>query len=254
MTDPFSIVIICKDAAATIGRTLQSIEGMSGDVVVYDNGSTDETIKLVQQFKAQLYTGAWLGFGPTRQKAVSFAKNSWILFVDADEELTPALRDEIMQLRPANKNQVFAILLHHHIGINELNRGEWQHDYRIRLYNKNTAHWNNRSIHEKLLLQPNTQVQKLKNKMLHYPALSIIAFEKKMDNYALLTAKQFQLEGRKAGWIKKNISPAFSFVLNYFLRLGFLDGATGYAAASILRRYTAKKYQLLQQLNDGLRQ
>ncbi len=88
--------------------------------------------------------------------------------------------------------------------------------------------------------------------MLHYPAQSITAFEKKMDNYALLTAKQFQLEGRKAGWVKRRISPGFSFVLNYFFRLGFLDGATGYAAASILYRYTAKKYKLLQQLNEGV--
>ncbi|MES2883146.1 MAG: glycosyltransferase, partial [Bacteroidota bacterium] len=103
MTDPFSIVIICKDAAATIEHTLKSIEGMSTDVVVYDNGSTDGTLKLIQQFDVHLYTGAWLGFGPTRQKAVGFAKNDWILFVDADEEVTPALRQEILQQQPANE-------------------------------------------------------------------------------------------------------------------------------------------------------
>ena len=102
-----------------------------------------------------------------------------------------------------------------------------------------------------LLLQPNAQVHKLKNKILHYPAQSVTTFQNKMDNYAALTAKQFHSEGRRAGWIKKRISPGFSFVLNYFLRLGFLDGATGYAAATILRRYTAKKYKLLQQLNDS---
>src|SRR5206468_7980858 len=98
MAERFSIVIICKNEASGIGRVLQSIKDISDDIVIYDNGSTDNTIEVLKTFPVKIYQGEWLGFGKTKQKAVSFARYKWILSLDADEALDSNLQQELKNL------------------------------------------------------------------------------------------------------------------------------------------------------------
>lgn len=245
MNFPLSIVIICKDAAATIGQALKSVEGLSDDVVVYDNGSTDDTIKIVNSFHTQLFQGPWLGFGPTRQKATKLAQHKWVLMVDADEVLTDGLRQELQNLQTPPTRCAYEFQVQHCIGSKSLHWGQWHRDYRVRLYHKDVWHWTNKLVHERLVASPDVEVIRFQNPMLHYPAVSIKAFEMKMRRYALLSAVQYQREGKRSTWIKRSISPVFSFVQNYVLKLGFLDGKTGYKLARIFSRYTAEKYKRL---------
>ena len=80
-----SVVIIVKDGAKTIKRTLDSLESFN-DIIVYDNGSTDKTLDIVESYKnVNLIKGDFFGFGPTKNKAASYAKNDWILILDSDE-------------------------------------------------------------------------------------------------------------------------------------------------------------------------
>ena len=83
-----SVVIICKNEAGIIGRTLQSLEGLCDDIIVYDNGSTDDTIEQVKKMNAQLHVGTWEGFGKTKNKAIALAKNDWILSLMLTNPLT----------------------------------------------------------------------------------------------------------------------------------------------------------------------
>src|SRR6186997_941348 len=80
-----SVVIVCKNEADIIGRTLQSLQGLTDNIVLYDNGSSDTTMEIAKQFNVQLYQGSWEGYGKTKRTAISLAKYDWILNLDADE-------------------------------------------------------------------------------------------------------------------------------------------------------------------------
>src|SRR5688500_12558364 len=110
MNDRLSIVIVCKNEVHNIGRVLDSVRGVCDDVVVYDNGSTDGTIELLQKYEVRICQGPWLGFGKTKQTAVSLARHDWILSIDADEALDEELQSALKQLRLSDPHTVYQIL------------------------------------------------------------------------------------------------------------------------------------------------
>ncbi|HEY9363323.1 MAG TPA: glycosyltransferase family 2 protein, partial [Chitinophagaceae bacterium] len=102
-----SVVIICKNEVDNISACLQSVQCISDDVVVYDNGSTDGTQDVAKRYNARLVEGAWEGFGATKQKATALAKYDWILNLDADEALDEALMDELEKLSLSDAHVVY---------------------------------------------------------------------------------------------------------------------------------------------------
>jgi glycosyltransferase involved in cell wall biosynthesis len=245
----FSIVIICKNAAATIERTMESVCGLSNDVVVYDSGSTDATLEILKKYKAKIFQGEWLGFGATRQKATELASESWVLMVDADEIITDGLRQELAALLPPSPKTAYQFVLKHSISSHHLQWGSWRNDYRIRLYNKDVLQWNDRNIHETLGVPKGVRIKKFTHGVIHHPAVSLPAFEDKMSRYASLVAEQYKQEGKKATWVKRRINPAYTFFQNYILKLGFLDGRAGFQLARTMSRYTFEKYDRLSGLS-----
>ena len=91
-----SVVIVCKNEADIIGRTLQSLQGLTDDVVLYDNGSRDATMKIAKQFGVQLYQGNWEGYGRTKRTAILLAKYDWIFSLDADEAIDEELKKNLL--------------------------------------------------------------------------------------------------------------------------------------------------------------
>src|SRR5262245_52064034 len=104
-----SVVIISKNEAAKIGATIDSVKGLTDDVVVYDNGSTDETVEIARKKGAHVYEGAWEGFGATKKKATGLAKYDWILSLDADEPIDEELKNSLISLQPGNENVVYEL-------------------------------------------------------------------------------------------------------------------------------------------------
>ena len=137
-----SVVIICKDEEENIGRTLQSLAGLTDDIVVVDNGSTDNTKNIVRDLGAKLVEDSWEGFGKTKNKATNFAKYDWILNLDADEAIDEELKDSLLNLPLKNIEQVFEIRFKNFIGDTYLRFGEWGADRHIRLFNRRKVNWN----------------------------------------------------------------------------------------------------------------
>src|ERR1700755_1555111 len=131
MSFQFSITIICKNAAGMIDKTMESIRGLSHDIVVYDSGSTDGTIELLKKWKVRLFEGEWEGFGKARQKAVELTKYDWGLVIDADEIVSNDLIEELKNLHPENERIVYSVELKNHLGNDRIKWGSWGHDYRI---------------------------------------------------------------------------------------------------------------------------
>jgi glycosyltransferase involved in cell wall biosynthesis len=247
-----SVVIICKNSAGVIEKTLQSFAGLTDDIVVYDNGSTDGTTEIVKKVGANLFSGSWEGFGKTKNKANSLAKYNWILSLDADEAIDDELKHSLQQLPCDNERTVYDLLFRNFVGHRFLKYGEWGRDHHIRLFNRKDVRWNDDAVHEQLIIPDGMEEKRLKGFVLHRTANNFEEFEEKMNGYAVLNAQKYFNQGKKTGWGKQWLSPVFSFMQNYIFRLGFLDGKAGFDCARITARYTFLKYAKLKALNRQL--
>ena len=244
-----SVVIICKNEEEVIGKTVQSLEGLCDDIIVYDNGSTDNTIEQVRKFNVQLRQGTWEGFGRTKNKAMALAKYDWILSLDADEAIDPELKKSLLALKLKEGNAVYEIKFKNFLGNKYLKYGEWGGDKHIRLFNRKKTQWDDASVHEELLITRDMGIKKLKGYILHQTVKDINDYVAKMARYALLNAEKYHRQGKKSSFFKIRISPGLTFFNYFILKLGFLDGYAGYVCARMTSWYTFLKYARLRELN-----
>ena len=250
MHERFSIVIICKNEANGIARVLESIKNVSDDIVIYDNGSTDGTVEIAKKYGVTLYQLEWLGFGKTKQKAVSLAKYDWVLSLDADEALDEQLQNELIHLNLNDTSVVYQFRFKNYLGSKYIKWGEWGGDKHIRLFNRHFVNWDDASVHEQLVIPKDTRVQQLKGYILHFTMKDMIEYSNKLVQYALLNAEKYYQQGKKASWFKRHVNPVFSFINHYFFQLGFLDGWEGLVTARMTSFYTFLKYTRLHELNS----
>jgi glycosyltransferase involved in cell wall biosynthesis len=244
-----SVVIICKNEEDEIGRTLQSLRGLTDDVVVLDNGSTDNSKNIVRDAGARLIEESWEGFGKTKNKATRFAKYDWVLNLDADESIDEQLKNSLLNLSLQNDNEVFEIKFKNFLGDTYLRFGEWGSDKHIRLFNRNKVNWNEAIVHEGLIFPTGTRIRRLEGFVLHYTVKNEAEFAGKMLRYGQLNAEKYAREGKKSSWVKMRVAPMFSFLKYYVFKLGFLDGRAGFICARMSSYYTYIKYARLLELN-----
>ncbi|MBM3914558.1 MAG: glycosyltransferase family 2 protein [Sphingomonadales bacterium] len=249
----FSIVVICKNDAAALSASLETWLSITKEVILYDTGSTDETQELVKNWGVTLHRGEWEGFGRTKNKASQLASNDWILSLDADEVPDPILIKSLLSWTPPHDKKVVYNLRFINFYKNQPVRfGEWGWDFHVRLFNRNYVTWNEAMVHEKLQYPNECKVLKLKGHVLHRTVSSLEEYKEKTIRYAKLSAKKYYSAQKKASWIKLYLSPPFTFVLYYFIKLGFLDGKAGLLCAYMTTRYTYLKYRYLKKLQHNI--
>ncbi|GAA4340212.1 glycosyltransferase family 2 protein [Flaviaesturariibacter amylovorans] len=250
MQATFSIVIVCKNEESRIGHALESVRGLSDDIVVYDSGSTDGTLALVERAGIVPHRGPWLGYGATRRAATGLARHDWVLCVDADESLSEALRRELSSLTP-QPGTAYAVRLRNHLGARYIRWGAWGADRRTRLFHRGTGNWSEAPIHEKVQLAHGTHIVHLQGTIHHRTAASMADYRRKLDAYARLTAEQYHREGKEATFVRRYFSPLYTFFKNYVLKLGLLEGRAGWQISVATAGYTRKKYKWLGELERG---
>jgi glycosyltransferase involved in cell wall biosynthesis len=244
-----SVVIICKNESDVIGRTLQSAEALTDDIILYDNGSSDGTQEIARSYGAQVIEGNWEGFGKTKRKGVGLARYDWVLSIDADEVIDEELRQCLLHLQLNNENFVYEIEFKNFFGTKHLKYGEWGSDRHIRLFNRKRVNWNEASVHEQLTIDADIKILSLKGYILHQTVKDISEYTRKMTQYALLNASKYHQQGKRSSWLKLNVGPFFAFVKYYFFKFGFLDGWEGFVCARMTAFYTFLKYARLRELN-----
>ncbi|RYY38223.1 MAG: glycosyltransferase family 2 protein [Chitinophagaceae bacterium] len=244
MPHNFSIVIICKDAADGIDRTLNSVRGLTDDVVIYDSGSTDNSVQVAQSMGFTVHSGPWFGFGPTRRAATLLAKHDWVFCIDTDEWVGTFLAEELLQWQP-RAGTMWKVRLRNHLGKRSIRWGSWGNDLRVRLFHRDEANWNDADIHEKVEPVVPVQIETLRGSIIHRTAASVADHRRKLESYARLTAESYRARGKKATLLRRLLSPIVTFVKDYFLKLGFLEGKVGFQLAVAAAGYTRKKYRFL---------
>jgi len=232
MQAKLSAVIITKNESENIANALKSVQ-FASDILILDSGSSDNTCEIALSYGARVKKQKWLGFGPQKNKAVELAKNDWVLALDADEQITEELKEEIIKTISAPKFHAYHISrLNNFFGKN-IRFGGLYPDRSIRLFNKKFCHFTSDKVHEKVLCK--TQSGYLKNHMTHNAFNTIDQFVSKQKLYAGLSSK-------KTNYLKAFLSPIWVFIKMYILRLGFLDGWRGIVIAVVYARYTFWKY------------
>ena len=244
-----SVIVITRNEEANLGGCLASLEGIAREIVVVDTASQDRTLEIARNYGAIIAEPTdWPGFGPQKNRALDLATSEWVLSLDADERLTPALRSEIVTaINHSAQVDCFAIpRLSWYCG-RFIRHSGWSPDYVDRLFKRGSARFSDDLVHERLI--PNGQVARLKNPMLHYSFMNYSQVLQKIDRYSTASAEQAFAEGKTSSPLKAVLHGAWSFLRTYILRAGFLDGPQGLALAISNGQGTYYRYIKLWQLN-----
>lgn len=220
------------------------------EVVIYDNGSTDQTLSIAKKFlNVSLHQGKFLGFGPTHNQASRLAKNDWIFSIDSDEVPTFELLQEIKALS-LERGVVYSISRSNRYRGQEIKGCGWSPDTVFRIYHRLDTQFSDAQVHEKILTQ-NLKIKPLKNPIDHYSYENIHDFLNKMQHYSDLFAKDKQ--GKvNASPLKAILHSTFTFFKCYFLKRGFLDGYAGFLISSYNAHTAFYKYLKLYEKNLDL--
>ena len=240
-----SCVMITKNAQNTLEDVLKSLAAFS-DVVVYNNNSTDKTAEIAKSFtNVNLIEGEFIGFGPTKNIAASFAKNEWILSLDADEVVSEEFIENL-KAKILDNYKVYSILRTNYYKKTQIKHC-WGNDNIVRLYNKNITSFTNKHVHEKII-DENLKIDSIGGAIKHYPYSNISDFIIKLDRYSTIYAND-NVGKKKSSPIKAVFNGCFSFLKTYFLKRGFLDGYAGLVIAFSHMATNFYKYIKLYELN-----
>jgi glycosyltransferase involved in cell wall biosynthesis len=260
-----SVVIITHNEEANLTRTLESVKSLvadgKGEIIVVDSGSTDRTVEIAKSFGAKIIVEEWKGFAAQKNSAIDKATGDWILSLDADEEvdrdLHQALSDtlegleRVAGLNHGSSSHPLTVSdatsdVEFHIGVkldekfaglwiprkNEflgrwIKRGGYWPDTKLRFFRRGSGKFENRAVHEDMAINGITG-QIRYGALLHHSYPTLSDFIEHMNRYSSLGAEMVVAEGRRGfAVIDIVVRPLLTFIYNYFLRLGFLDGREG---------------------------
>jgi len=242
---PLSVAIITRNAASQLERCLASV-AFAEEVVVVDSGSTDGTVELAERHGARVVRKEWLGFGAQKQFAVDAASHDWVLCLDADESLSPELREAIVEALKTPRGLVYAVARRNRFLGRWLKHGEGYPDWNVRLFHREHARWGSEPVHEKVVA--GSPVLRLRGDLLHDSAETLEKYLDKQNRYTSLQAESLRAAGRRANAFQLVLSPAVRFIKFYLWRLGFLDGVPGLVHITIGCMNSFNKYAKLKAL------
>ena len=243
MENKISAIVLTKNEEEDIEKCLRSLSWCD-EIVIIDDFSDDNSLKIINNIKKtkefknssiKIFQRYLRGsFTEQRNFGLLKAKYKWVLFIDADEEVSENLKKEITsQLETDESKKVNGYLIKrkdYFLG-KWLNYGETGNIQFIRLAKKESGKWWG-SVHEKWEIDGN--VSNLHNPILHYPHKNISEFLVKINSYSDLVAQHWKEQGRKSNLVQLTVYPLFKFINNYLLKLGFLDGVPGFAMAAMM--------------------
>ncbi len=228
MNEKLSVLIPTLNEEKNISACIDSVREIADEILVLDNFSTDKTVEISRAAGATVHQRKFDHFPANKNAGIELLQNDWILILDADERLTPVLREEIRGTILNPQAEAYAILRDTFF-CGRMVRC-WSGKVVVRLFRKGKAHYDpERFVHEHLIVKGRTGT--LRNPMEHYTFRSHEQFLPKVELYAKLGALEAFQRGKRASWMVMIFSPPLRFFKDYVLRAGFLDGIPGLCIA-----------------------
>ncbi len=243
-TPKLSACIVAMDEEDRIGDCLASLD-FCDETLVVDSHSKDRTREIAEQAGARVIERDWPGHVAQKEFAVRAAAHDWVLCVDADERISPRLRDEILALRdagfPGRAGWRFP-RLSHHLGI-WVRHGTWYPDLQLRLFDRRRGHWGGHDPHDRVELEG--EPGRLEGELLHHPYRSLSEHLGTIDRYTTIMAEGLQARGRRARVSDLVLRPFGRFLVFYVVKGGFRMGWRGLLLAALAAHYVRLKYAKL---------
>lgn len=249
MAISLSAVIITYNEERNIERCLLSLQGIADEIVVVDSFSKDKTEEICLQYKVKFIQNKFEGHIQQKNYAISCASNDWILSLDADEALSDELKKNILNIKaqPTFKGYSMNRLTNYcgkwvkHCG--------WYPDTKIRLVNRDFAKWTGVNPHDKLEMTNGDHSGFLNGDILHYSYYTRQDHLRQIEYFGSIASRELYDKGVKSSWFKIVYKVVAQFFKSYLLKLGILDGGTGFTISRLSAYATYVKYHKLLQLN-----
>jgi glycosyltransferase involved in cell wall biosynthesis len=238
-----TVTVITLNEAANIRACLESV-AWADERLVVDSGSTDGTPDLARAAGARVIEHGWPGYSQQKNFAAEQAAHDWILSLDADERVTPALAAEIRALLDHGPTAAGYRIprVTWHLG-RWIRTTDWYPDPQLRLYDRRRAHWPRRRVHESVKAEG--AVVDLRAELQHYAYRDLSHHWQTMDRYTTLAAEEMAAAGRRAGLLDLVAHPPAAFLRNFVLKRGFTQGIPGLIVSSMNAFYVFMKFAKL---------
>lgn len=236
---PVSVAIVTKNEARNIEDALESVKDFD-DIVVVDAFSGDNTAEICRKYTDRVYGHEWQGFAAQKQAAIDHAKHDWVLILDADERVTPELKQEITEKITEKSLSGFYIPRKNFFLGKWIRHSGWWPDNTLRLFRKDVSKMEPRAVHEKVNVKG--PVGHIIAPFEHYTYRTLSDYIGKMDNYASLSALELENRGFISSFMSMLFSPMAVFIKMFLVRQGFRDGIHGFVLAVLYSFYAFLKY------------
>ena len=230
-----SVAIIAWNEEERLRPCLESVQ-WADEILVVDAESTDKTVPLAREFTGRIWTRPWPGFAAQKNFALDQATGDWVLSLDADERVTPALRERILRVLEQDSPTMGYSLPRQNIFWGAwVRHGGLYPDYQLRLFRRGAGRFVANAVHESV--QVGGPVERLREPLLHHSYRSLEDFAERSNRYSTLAAQDWLARSRPARVADLIFRPLGRFVSMYIMRLGFLDGWRGFVLAVLYADY-----------------
>ncbi len=246
-----SVCIICFNEEENIRRCLESVS-WADEIIVVDSMSQDKTAEIAREYTNSVFERPWGGYIKQKNFALSKAHGDWVLSLDADEEISPALREEIQaEVRDSGRCAGYKIPRRSFYQGRWINHSGFYPDRQLRLFRRGLGHWVGGRVHERVEVKG--KVCDLNSDLLHYPYHGTIAGQlKTVNEFSTLLAEDMYESGKRYRVYLLLLRPLLKFVEVYFLKRGFLDGIPGFIIAVSSAYAMFVRYVKLREIEKGL--
>ncbi len=250
MSEPkLSVYMITYNNERTVRKALESVT-WADEVVVVDSFSDDKTVEICREFTDKVFQRKWPGFRDQYQHAAEQTSHPWVLFLDADEEISGELAHEIRRVVDADGDGADGFMAHRqnqYLG-RWIRYGGWYPDCEIRLYRRDRGRWEG-GLFAKVAVRG--KVGSLTHPYLHYPYRDISEQIQRADRYSKTAAEEMFQEGHRCRMVDLLFRPFFRFVKEYLFKSGFRDGVPGLVIITTTMFYVFMKYAKLWELTHA---
>lgn len=241
-----SVTVLAKNSQQHIHDVLSALSSF-GEVLLYDTGSTDQTIPIASSYpNVRVVSAPFVGFGPTHNLASNAASHDWILSIDSDEVVSAEMVQNIADVI-ADRGSIYSFPRHNYFNGKFIKWCGWYPDRQMRLYHRKSTCFSDAQVHE-AIISKDLNVVKLEGYMVHYSYACIADFLSKMQSYSTLFAEQNQ--GKKSSSLCKAILHGmFAFFKSYVIKRGFMGGYEGFVISAYNGHTAYYKYLKLIEAN-----